>query len=242
VRECVGLLNNIVLQDNIQDQWQWLLDPIHGYTVKGTYRFLTTSDDHVADVAGLDVWHKLVPSKVSLFAWRLLQDRIPTKSNLVRRHVIQPTDNFCVGGCGSSETSDHLFITCDLFGRTWYLICLCIGIPCVFPGSVKDHFSQFIHLAGMPRLSHFYLKIIWLACVWAIWKERNNSVFNNVVIDPLSIVEKVKLNSFLWLSSNVVPLSFGFHDWWRYPLPFVWVSYNCFSFFPSVQASLVGAC
>lgn len=46
----------------------------------------------------------------------------------------------------------------------------------------------------------------------------NNCVFNNKVLDPLSIVEKVKVNSFLWLSSNVAPLSFDFYDWWRYPL------------------------
>jgi len=101
-----------------------LLDLIHKYTVNGTYRFLTTLEDHVTDVASLDVWHKLVPSKVSLFAWRLLQDRISTRSNLVCRHVIQPTDNLCVGGCGSPETNDHLFIRCDLFGRTWYLVCM----------------------------------------------------------------------------------------------------------------------
>jgi len=92
-------------------------------------------------------------------------------------------------------------------------------VPCVFSGSVKDHFFQFIHLAGMSRASHFYLKVIWMACIWETWKERNNYVFKNVVINPLSIVEKVKLNSFLWLSSNVVPIPFDFHDWWRYPLP-----------------------
>jgi len=218
VRECVGLLNNFVLEDNIQDHWRWLLDPVHGYTVKGTYRFLTIIDDRVADIAGIDVWHNLVPSKVSLFAWLLLQDRIPTKANLVHRHVIRPPDNLCVGGCGFTETMDHLFIACDFFGSTWYLICLWLGVSCAFSGSVKDHFSQFTHLAGLPRQSHLYLKIIWLACVWTIWKERNNCVFKNVVLDPLSIVEKVKLNSFLWLSSNVVPLLFGLHDWWRYPL------------------------
>jgi hypothetical protein len=63
-----------------------------------------------------------------------------------------------------------------------------------------------------------YLKVIWLACVWAIWKELNNRVFNDTVIDPFHIVEKVKLNSFLWLSSNSEPIAFGFHDWWRHPL------------------------
>ena len=218
VRECVGLLNNFVLQDNIQDHWRWLLDPVHGYTVKGTYRFLTTTDDRVADVAGIDVWYNLVSSKVSLFAWRLFQDRIPTKANFVHRHVIQPTDNLCVGGCGFIETTDHLFIACNFFGSTWYLICLWLGVSWAFSGSVKDHFSQFTHLVGLLRRSHLYLKIILLACVWTIWKERNNCVFKNVVLDPLNIVEKVKLNSFLWLLSNVVPLLFGLHDWWRYRL------------------------
>jgi hypothetical protein len=49
VRECGSLLNNVVLQENIQDQWRWLLNPIHGYSVSGTYRYLASIDDHVAD-------------------------------------------------------------------------------------------------------------------------------------------------------------------------------------------------
>jgi len=170
--------------------------------------------------AGLfnDVWHKFVPTKVYLFAWRLLQDRIPIRSNLTRRHVLQPINNVCVGGCGSSETADHLFIGCDLFGSVWYSVCRCIGIPCIFPSSITYHYFQFIHMAGIPRPSHFYLKVIWLACIWAIWKERNNCVFKNAVIDPFAIVERVKLNSYFWLYSNFVPLAFDFHDWWRHPL------------------------
>jgi len=218
VRECASLLNNVILQENVQDQWRWLLDLIHGYSVSGTYRYLTSIEIETADGLLNGVWQKLVPSKVSLFAWRLIQDRIPTRSNLVRRHVLQPNNNLCVGGCGSSETTDHLFFGCDLFGSVWYSVCQWIGIPCVFLGSVKEHFVQFIYLAGLPRSSYFYLKVIWLACISAIWKKRNNCVFKNAVIDPLNIVKKVKLNSFLWLSSNFVPISFGFHDWWRHPL------------------------
>ena len=158
------------------------------------------------------------PTKVSLFAWRLLQDRIPTRLNLVRRQVVQPNDNLCVGGCGFIETTDHLFIGSDLFGSVWFLVCHWLGFSFVFPGSIMDHYFQFIPSAGLPRFTHFYLKVIWLACVWAIWNERNNQVFKTVVIDPLSIVEKVKLNSFLWLSSNFVPIAFGLHDWWRHPV------------------------
>jgi len=190
VRECVTLLHNVILQENLQDHWRWLLDPIHGYSVRETYRLLTVMDNQVAVDLNKDVWHKLVPTKVSLFAWHLLKDRIPTRSNLVRRHVIQPNENLCVGGCGHIETADHLFIGCDFFGSVWYLICHWIGFSCVFLGSVSNHFLQFTQLAGLSRASHFYLKVIWLACAWTIWKERNNCIFKNAAIDPHNIVER----------------------------------------------------
>jgi len=153
-------LNNVILQDNIQDSWRWLLDPIHGYSIRGTYRFLTSVDEPLVGGANNNVWHKLAPSKVSLFAWRLLQNRITTRSNLVRRHVLQSNDNLCVRGCGNIETANHLFIGCDLFGSVWSLVCHSLDISFVFPGLINDHYLQFIKLAGMPRSSHLYLKVI----------------------------------------------------------------------------------
>ena len=116
VRECSSLLSNVVLQDHIQDNWRWLLDPVHGYSVCGAYRFLTSDAEPVVDGVYKNVWHKLVPSKVALFAWRLLQDKIPTRANLVRIHVLQPNDNLCVGGCENVEMADHLFLGCILCG------------------------------------------------------------------------------------------------------------------------------
>jgi len=98
---------------------------------------------------------------------------------------------------GDMEMADHLFIDCNLFESIWYLICLWFGISFVCPGLLQDHFTQFIHMAGMPRSSHIYFKIIWLASTWAIWKVRNNCVFKIAVIDPYRILERVKLDSFL---------------------------------------------
>jgi len=47
VRECSILLRNIVLQINVTDKWSWLLNPIHGYTVWESYRFITISRDQM---------------------------------------------------------------------------------------------------------------------------------------------------------------------------------------------------
>lgn len=63
VSECPAILHNIVLQDNILDKWRWLLDPIHGYSVKGTYHLLTSVEAPTDRGLYVDVWHKRAPLK-----------------------------------------------------------------------------------------------------------------------------------------------------------------------------------
>lgn len=109
-------LHDIVLQEHILDRWKWLLDPFNGYSMKGTYDFLSTIDGSLARGLFDNVWHKHVPLKVSLFAWQLQRNRLPTKDNLMWRRVLQHDDNRCVGWCGNEETAGHLFLGCPTFG------------------------------------------------------------------------------------------------------------------------------
>ncbi|GAU31563.1 hypothetical protein TSUD_333390 [Trifolium subterraneum] len=110
-------------QAQTSDAWQWQPDPVTGYSVRGAYQLLTSQ----------------VPLKVSIFAWRLLRDRLPTKANLVTRGIIPPEAHYCVTGCGGIETAQHLFFTCGTFGSLWWsqgakvffavaLSCLCMGV------------------------------------------------------------------------------------------------------------------
>ncbi|GAU32087.1 hypothetical protein TSUD_152920 [Trifolium subterraneum] len=56
-----------------------------------------------------------VPLKVSVAAWRLLRNRLPTKDNLVLRHIIPQGAHLCVAGCGAPETAQHLRPSCPPF-------------------------------------------------------------------------------------------------------------------------------
>ncbi|GAU16203.1 hypothetical protein TSUD_298350 [Trifolium subterraneum] len=95
-----ALLADVVLQDNATDYWVWRPDPSGGYSVRGAYDLLTSRGDQgVAATTDL-IWHKQVPLKVSVAAWRLLRNRLPTKDNLVRRHIIPQGAHLCVAGCG----------------------------------------------------------------------------------------------------------------------------------------------
>jgi len=197
VRECSILLHNIVLQDNVHDTWRWLLDPIHGYSVRESYWYITNSGDMVDRNLVDDVWHWHVPSKVSMFVWRLLRNRVPTKDNLAHRGVLPTTDTTCVAGCGITETTQHLFLQCNISNELWSQVWKWLGIFSVHPGELGHHFIQFTKMTGMPSFTHLYFRIIWFVTVWVIWKERNNQVFQHNAKITFHLIEKVKLNSFL---------------------------------------------
>jgi hypothetical protein len=75
VEECRSLLNNVLLQSNVFDRWRWDPDTIDGYTVRGAYQILTIPVSNTIVPTDELVWHKQVPLKASIVAWRLLKDR-----------------------------------------------------------------------------------------------------------------------------------------------------------------------
>ena len=60
----------------------------NAFTVRSLYNFLTLQPHVELPVDVSSIWHKDVPLKVVVFAWRLFRDRLPTKDNLLRRGVI----------------------------------------------------------------------------------------------------------------------------------------------------------
>jgi len=174
VRECSILLHNIVLQNNVHDTWRWYLDPTHGYSVRVAYRFITTYGEPSDSIHDDNVWHRLIPANVSLFVWRLLRNRLPTKDNLVRRRVLPLDSAVCVSGCGEQKSANHLFLKCVHLSSIWSQVWLWLGISSVLPGDIRHHLRQFSNMAGLPRATYIFMKIIWFASVWVLWKERNN--------------------------------------------------------------------
>ena len=168
LRECSFLLHNTVLQDNVHDTWRWHSDPVNGYSVHESYQFITNSGAMLDRTLLDDVWHKSILSKVSLLVWCLLRNRVPTKDNLVHRGVLSTTDMTCVAGCGQTETAVHLFLHCNFSCNLWYLVWKWIGIFSVHAGELRQHFIQFTTMAGMPRTTHYYFRIIWFTFVWVI--------------------------------------------------------------------------
>ncbi|KAK2387235.1 hypothetical protein QL285_061035 [Trifolium repens] len=216
--ECQALLLTVTLQVGSSDRWQWRSDPILGYSVRDAYQVLTSQDTTIGEAEDL-IWHRHVPLKVSIFAWRLLRDRLPTRANLVSRGILAPDLHYCVAGCGSIETAQHLFLSCSTFGSLWALVRSWIGFSAADADSLTDHFLQFTYSAGGLRPRRSFLQLIWLTCVWVLWNERNHRVFKNSANSVQQLLDKVKLFSYRWLRTTVVTLATNYHYWWSSPLP-----------------------
>ncbi|XP_039686055.1 uncharacterized protein [Medicago truncatula] len=218
LEECRALLFDISLVPNVLDFLEWLPDTAEGYSVSGAYDLLTNGDDSQMGLPFELVWHPQVPLKVSVFAWQVIRDRLPTKANLTIRGVVPADDILCVSGCGHVETAGHLFLSCTTFASLWQQVRDWIGFSGVDPNIITDHLVQFTHLPGVGKAKRSFLQLIWLLCAWVLWSERNNRLFNNSInIVPQLLDKVIKLLSLGWLKAKKVVFVYGTQRWWSDP-------------------------
>ncbi|XP_058764714.1 uncharacterized protein LOC131638187 [Vicia villosa] len=169
------------------------------YSVKEVYKSLDSDDRQPTSHPWCKIWNKAIPSKVSCLVWRVLQNRIPTKDNLARRGILSNSQLDCVGECGREESVSHIFFECPKFAGAWSVICNWLGVHSNLHNDGWQHLEQFEGLLGTQRKLSLKLRIIWAACVWCIWRYRNNKVFLNEEIQLEKVVEETKILAWRWL-------------------------------------------
>jgi hypothetical protein len=100
----------------------------------------------------------------------------------------------------------------------WALVRSWIGFSSADAQTLPDHFVQFTHSAGGSRARRAFLHLIWLACAWVVWNERNQRLFRSTASSVTHLLDKVKLFSFRWLKTTSVTLVSNLYCWWSNPL------------------------
>jgi hypothetical protein len=206
-----NLLANVVLQPNVIDQWVWQHDPSGGYTVRGAYKLLSYRDLQGVEATTYLIWHKQVPLKATILTWRLLRNRLPTKDNLVRQHIITHESSNCVSGYGGVETSQHLFLSCPVFPSLWSMIRSCVGISSADPLLILTILFSLPIPHEVHEHAAFFLQLLWLCSIWVIWHERNNRIFKAEESTVLHLLDKVKVHSLWWMTTSNVNLGLNSH-------------------------------
>jgi hypothetical protein len=104
--------------------------------------------------------------------WFLHKKVLLTKDNLIKRKW--QGDENCYF-CDHKETVQHLFIECPLAKMVWCVVHMAFAI--IPTTSIKNLFGNW--LVGVSKHERAYIRVGACALVWAIWKVRNDYIFNN---------------------------------------------------------------
>ncbi|XP_020681381.1 uncharacterized protein LOC110098793 [Dendrobium catenatum] len=143
------------------------------------------------------MWHKSIPTTVSVFNWRVLKNFVPTDDMLRKKGLFMTSKCQC---CANLETVHHVFVSSPIAVKVW------------------NYFKEIFHVnGGGPTCSVFNLLEVWMVRVkghvrnvipllifWFIWLARNDSRINNVGMNHLTIIARIKDKIFALFSANLL--------------------------------------
>jgi hypothetical protein len=217
LRELRLVLDTVMLTCGCPDQYRWRADPSGVYSVRSAYDMIldcVVEDDAVFRL----LWAVNVPSNYTVFGWRLLADRLQTKVNLQRRHILPDGSDLSCPMCGlAEETVDHLFFSCKFALQLWYRLYFWLGVFTCCPGDRRNHFQQ--HVAfSLSSKQNVWWRSVWLAVVWGIWVSRNDLVFRQRVPEVDVVFDLSVLRSWRWLSVRASGFSSSLYEWTTNPV------------------------
>ena len=154
------------------------------FTMRGAYAAL---NEHLSDPSLALTWDSRVPKRVMIFGWLLVLDRLNTRQNLRKKHVL--SYDTCPRCNSSVEYWEHLFFTCPAARRIWRRT----GIRPRF-SPVTEIFTTSLPNALPPSIRPFVILLI----LWKIWDARNKKVFQDVEIDARGSVLAILDDLVLW--------------------------------------------
>jgi hypothetical protein len=226
-QELLNLLLPFQPSLDVEDRHRWISTSAGIFSVKSAYidllnrSVMTNLEDSIVHSLKL-MWKNNVPSKISIFGWRLLLEKLPTREALFDKGIIiNSTDKNCAFCSNHGESIAHVFIHCNLSTNVWRRIFIWMGLNFNNSNSVQEHFLIFGDLikskATKVNIKHCHTN--WLATMWCLWRARNNIVFREDRVTIDSLVDQIIYMSWFWFSSRLRSnVDISFDSWCINPL------------------------
>nr|GEW87382.1 RNA-directed DNA polymerase, eukaryota [Tanacetum cinerariifolium] len=145
-------------------------------------------------------WVKYIPIKINVFAWRARLDRLPTRSNLVRRGVV--LDSSLCPLCGLvPEYIHHVLFRCDTARLVFRRICRWWDLDWHDLLSFSDWNAWFSAIRLSSRIK-LILEGVFYVAWWHLWVYRNQSIFAATPPRRSMIFDDIVSRSFTWCASR----------------------------------------
>ncbi|KAL2929656.1 hypothetical protein RDABS01_035066 [Bienertia sinuspersici] len=191
------ILSTYVPQQEKEDETIWLHKENGDYSVKSGYWFIQNGSQRKDDCSKFWklLWKAQMSQRWRNFCWKLAHNVLPTRDNLVKRGM--EVNQEC-GFCGEKETTDHLFINCEVTKRVWNSSTLGLRSPSCSSLDTSSWFkNMFVYLHKISD-SHHQVWPSYMATLWAIWIHRNNITFRKEKANPKEIMRLAEAETERW--------------------------------------------
>lgn len=202
------------------DQRIWKLTTDGSYTVKSAYciclDLIAAATPVQHDSRWNSIWKLQIPPRVRAFLWRLAQQCLPTRSNLLASGI--PCDDTCVTCEQLAESQIHVFFICPKAISFWELL----GVDHI----IRDLLLTANNCAAMffdllDRLQPQQQTLVAMT-LWSLWKSRNSKLWDASDTTPSFTVTRAKdtLNEWCYMQRAKVPVhhAISAHTWIKPPV------------------------
>jgi len=165
----VARISNVALVEG-SDYFRWSLTKSGLFSVRSMYLYLI---DTQTPFRHRKIWKIKIPLKIKIFLWFLQRGVVLTKDNLAKKNWKGSQKCIC---CNGNETIQHLFLDCPLTKMIWRIIFFATSLT--QPRSISHMFGSWL-----TNQNKRIRNLIWVgvaAMFWAIWRCRNDVVFNQM--------------------------------------------------------------
>ncbi|KAJ0628056.1 putative RNA-directed DNA polymerase [Helianthus annuus] len=210
-------LNNRLVHYPIKvssDIWYWKDEQQLTFTVKAVREALAQQMDLNTQASDF-MWNKWASSKSNMFAWRAIDNKIPTAAALSERGMIVQ-NNRCKMCDIEEETADHVLLVCTFAKRVWEAIfgwMKCSEIRC--SDSLRQVFQNVSELQR-GRNKRKIIHAIALETIWKLWKARNDKIFKDKPGEIRNVVEDIKEESYQYVKERSRFKAISKQQWWDF--------------------------
>lgn len=181
------LLSCTIRTHSDDDILVWMPSSKGNFSISSAWNVMRVHSDPV--IWGPFIWHSDVPSKIQVFSWKLVQNRVATEANVKRKGISLASKCLCCNK-GNEETVPHLFLHSQISYSVWSYFADILQINYSRSDSLLCLMMRFWQ-ANCSGLHKWILSIIPMIIIWEIWLERNNRLFSGQKTSPSVIIRKV---------------------------------------------------
>jgi hypothetical protein len=128
------------------------------------------------------LWNTKVPPKQIHLIWRILNNAIPTKPNLITKGIL--CDSLCPRCNKATESIDHVFLHCDWVSQLWF----CSPLTITTTNIQSQSFCEWLKYMLIHTDKESFQQIT--SITYSIWFTRNQKVFKNINIPVIEALNQ----------------------------------------------------